>query len=93
MKNEHGTTLIEVIAALAISSLILIITFSLIHQSQNEHKTQLKNNETLTKNSYILKQISLDIRESILIDNYSSTNEVTLIKKDNSKILYKFEIP
>lgn len=89
MNNEKAFTLVEVIAVLSILSVILIATFSLMSQSKAEHDTQLKNNQALSLNSYILKQITSDIRESI--DITSIHDEIIMSKLNSVQTIYKFD--
>lgn len=89
MKNEKGITLLEIIAALSILSVILLATFSLMSQSKSEHDVQLKHNQALSQNSYILKQITSDIRESK--DITSNHGEIIMSKLNSVQTTYKFD--
>lgn len=89
MKNEKGLTLIEVIAYIAILSIILILSFSVMSNSKAEHEEQYNNIQLLTKNSYVMKQITSDIRESI--DLESSSNRIIMQKKNSIETIYRYE--
>lgn len=81
MKNEKGLTLLEVIAYIAILSIILVLSFSIMSNSKAEHNEQYKNTQLLTQNSYVMKQITSDIRESI---NLESSSDLVIMQKKNS---------
>ena len=89
MKNEKGLTLIEVIAYIAIASIILILSFSIMSTSKEEHDEQYQNTQKLTQNSYVMKQISSDIRESINLD--SSSNRIIMQKKNSIETIYRYD--
>jgi type II secretory pathway component PulJ len=89
MINEKGLTLIEVIAYIAIASIILILSFSIMSNSKAEHDEQYKNAQKLTQNSYVMKQITSDIRESINLN--SSLNLVTMQKKNSIETTYSYD--
>ena len=89
MKNEKGLTLIEVIAYIAILSIVLILSFSIMSNSKAEHEEQYNNIQLLTKNSYVMKQITSDIRESI--DLESSSNQIIMQKKNSVETIYRYD--
>ena len=89
MKNEKGLTLIEVIAYIAILSIVLILSFSIMSNSKAEHEEQYNNIQLLTKNSYVMKQITSDIRESI--DLESSSNQIIMQKKNSIETIYRYD--
>lgn len=89
MKNEKGLTLIEVMAYITISSIILTLTFSIMSNSNAEHEEQYKNTQELAQNSYVMKQITSDVRESINLN--SSSNLVTMQKKNSITTTYSYD--
>lgn len=89
MKCEKGLTLLEIIIVLVITSIILIFTTSLITQTKAESEKQYKNSQILASNSFILKQITNDVRESIKIDE--TNNEIIFYKHDNSTTIYTYD--
>ena len=89
MKNENGLTLIEVLCTLIILSIITIISFSLISISHANHQTQKDHINELNKNTYVLKIISNDFRETIEIEEVGG--EVIFLKHDLSNVTYTFD--
>ena len=89
MKNENGLTLIEVLCTIIILSIISIISFSIISTSLANHHTQKEQINELNKNSYVLKIISNDFRETIeMVENEGN---ITFKKHDLSTVNYTFD--
>lgn len=87
-KNEHGMTLVELLAAIVIGAIIMIFVTSILSQSLNEQKRQTSNNEQLTEMRYVLKLITKDMRKSISFDD----NEKRFSSPDNPNVAtYKFD--
>lgn len=62
--NQKGLTLVEVMAVIAIMSVILIIICSIQWTSNEQYTIQAEKNNQLTDISYTLKVITKDIRKS-----------------------------
>ncbi|KGR79653.1 PulJ/GspJ family protein [Ureibacillus manganicus] len=96
--NHQGLTLIEILAALAITSLITILIFNVFIQSQNAYYQQAGQNEQLLSNTLILKELTREIRktDTVKIEKDSNGNHLLVINNHLSyqwdsanKILYK----
>lgn len=85
-KNERGLTLVELLAAIVIGSIIMIFVTSILTQSLNEQKRQTSNNKQHTEMRYVLKLITKDMRKSTTFDG----NKFTSL--NNSDVAtYKFD--
>lgn len=62
--NQKGLTLVEVLAVLAIMSVILMMIFGVQFNSKEQYTSQTEKNRELTDISYVLKVITRDIRKS-----------------------------
>ncbi|WP_155590365.1 PilW family protein [Lysinibacillus cavernae] len=73
IKNNRGFTLVEVLAAILILSIVSTILFSILVSSKETNNKQLENNDQLTEMSYVLKLITKDMRKTITYDPTNST--------------------
>ncbi len=82
-------TLVEVLAALVITSIIAIFIFSIINSSANQNKQQTEETGDLFNISYALKVITKDIRRSkdVEIGRY----QLKLTFPDNRNVKYVLE--
>ncbi|MFJ7735048.1 PilW family protein [Lysinibacillus sp. NPDC097287] len=62
--NQNGLTLIEIVAVIAITSVILMIIYGIQLNSKEQYINQTEKNNQLTDISYTLKVITKDIRKS-----------------------------
>jgi type II secretory pathway component PulJ len=91
MKNENGLTLIEVLSILVLISIISIISFSIISTSYANHQTQKEQIDELYKNTYVLKIISNDFRETIEL--VETSGNFIFKKYNSSTVTYTFDSP
>lgn len=61
MKREKGFTLVEMVIAIAVSSLIVTFLSQIIGQSMRVYSIAVENNEAMTKIAPVLKRIESDI--------------------------------
>ena len=62
--NQKGLTLVELLAVIAITSVILMLIYGIQSNSNEQYTTQAEKNRELTNISYVLKVITKDIRIS-----------------------------
>lgn len=85
MNNEKGITLVELLATLTITSLIVIFIVSTQMMIQNQYKTQTDNTEKLTDITIAMKSITRDLRSA---ETVNISDDHTSIKINN-EIEYK----
>jgi prepilin-type N-terminal cleavage/methylation domain-containing protein len=89
LKSEKGVTLIELLAALALLSLILLLASSLHLFGQKQTKNQATEIQGQSNVTLAMNVITKEIRSA---QNVSALNNVlTITKIDNSKDEYKLE--
>ncbi|MGE7839165.1 PulJ/GspJ family protein [Lysinibacillus sp. NPDC093712] len=89
LQNEKGMTLLEVLAATIIVTIISVFLLSILINSNNTSNKQMKSSMQLTDASYALKVITKDARKSTQLK--SSGDEYTLKNDQNSEeYIYKF---
>lgn len=89
LKSEKGVTLIELLAALALLSLILLLASSLHLFGQKQTKNQTVEIQSQSNVTLAMNVITKEIRSA---QNVSALNNVlTITKIDNSKDDYKLE--
>lgn len=87
MNNQRGMTLVELLAAITLMTLVSVILISIIVQSQNAYKKNQLTNLTTTEISYLINSITRDIRQSpenITVEN----NKLIILPNDGSTIVY-----
>ena len=62
--NQKGLTLVEILAVMAITSVVLMMIYGIQLNSKEQYTTQAEKNNQLTDISYVLKVITKDIRKS-----------------------------
>ncbi|MFE6167719.1 type II secretion system protein J [Viridibacillus arvi] len=83
--NEKGVTLLEILAAIIITSIVATLIFNVQLSSSKQYDKQLNKNQQLNEVSYVLKVITKEMRKTTDI---SSINDGIKIKNDE----YKFEV-
>lgn len=87
IKQQHGLTLIEVLAVLVIVSIIAVLLVSILSSSTSNHQKQVTKNKELQDASYALKIITKDFRRALNYEE-NNANTGTLSQKDNVQIVY-----
>lgn len=92
LKNERGVTLVELLAAIVIISIVFIFLISIQVIIQNQYKKEMKNTSQLTDITIAMKSITKDLRSAkditipndryLIIENFSE-NDVEYILEDN----------
>lgn len=86
-KNEYGMTLVELLAAIAVGSIVVLFITLILTQSLNEQKKQTVNNVQHTEMRYVLKIITKDMRKSTKFEGSKfislSNVQVATYKFDN----------
>lgn len=85
--NERGLTLVEILAALAISSLLMLLIFSTVVFIQNQYKDQSSDSMQLNDLTYIAKVMTKDARKANRITIGEDSITFTL---SNSDANYKY---
>lgn len=91
MSNQKGMTLVELLAAITLMSLVSVLLISIIVQSQNAYKRSQLTNLTTTEISYLINSITRDIRQSpenVTVEN----NKLIILPNDGSTIVYFQEV-
>lgn len=82
--KQEGITLIETLAVVVISVIILISATTILTRSSSEHTKQTNNTEQLSEVRYVLKQITKDMRMSTKIEKNESNY---IFKSKDSSII------
>ncbi|MDI2588257.1 prepilin-type N-terminal cleavage/methylation domain-containing protein [Psychrobacillus sp. NEAU-3TGS] len=64
LNNGKGITLVELLAAIVLASIVMLLVYSLLMSGTKQYKNQLEKNNQLTDISYALKMITKDIRKT-----------------------------
>lgn len=87
-KNEKGITLVELLAAIVLASILMLLVYSVLMTGTEQYKNQLEKNTQLTDISYALKLIIKDIRKTenpqIISNNEINLNGINYSKTDNT---------
>lgn len=87
--SNKGFTLVEILAALVILSLVSFLVFGILTSSNKEYKGQVEDYRQLNDTSYVLKVISKDIRSSY--DLLASSSTYTFTNKEGKELyVYSF---
>lgn len=85
VNNEKGVSLVEILAAIVITAIVITLIFNVQLSSSKQYDKQLNKNQQLNEVSYVLKVITKEMRKTTDI---SSINDGIKIKNDE----YKFEV-
>src|SRR5690625_4353895 len=88
LRSESGITLVELLAALVIGSIIIILTINLFMTFHKQYGKQSDEIRDLTNVSTAAQAITKDIRSAIDID-INATNDAITITQPNNSITYK----
>ncbi len=89
LKQQQGITLLETLAIVVIGAIILISGTTILTTSSSKHNKQATNTVQLSEISYVLKQITKDMRMSTKIEK-SGSNTVILSKDTTIIATYSF---
>lgn len=89
LSRQQGMTLIETLAVVVISAIILFSATTILTKSTSEHTKQVTNTEQLTEVRFVLKQITKDMRMSTKIEK-SDSNYIFLSKDTSIIANYSF---
>lgn len=90
LSKEKGMTLIEVLAALVLVSVVVTLLIGIIVNSQNNFNRQETKNMNTVDITVLLKNITSDIRktpESVLI----SSDELKIALDSDAPVIYNFD--
>lgn len=62
--NERGITLVELLAAIVLTSIVMMLIYSVLMTGTKQYKSQFDKNKQVTEISYTLKMITKDIRKT-----------------------------
>lgn len=62
--NERGITLVELLAAIVLASIVMVLLYSVLMTGTKQYKSQFDKNKQVTEISYTLKMITKDIRKT-----------------------------
>lgn len=63
-KTQKGITLVELLAAIVLTSIVMLLVYSVVMTGTKQYNSQLEKNDQLTDISYALKLITKDIRKT-----------------------------
>ncbi len=88
MNNEKGITLVELLAAIVLASIVMLLVYNVLMAGTKQYKNQLEKNNQLTEISYALKMITKDIRKTekpqIISSSQIKLNDVNYSKDGNT---------
>ncbi|MFF5993502.1 prepilin-type N-terminal cleavage/methylation domain-containing protein [Lysinibacillus sp. KU-BSD001] len=93
IKNERGISLVEVLAVIVISSIIIIFLSGIILGSVNTHNQQLSDSQQIYDKMYALKLITKDLRKlqspNFLVVDSSNTSATLQYSSSDPTISYQ----
>lgn len=90
MSNQKGITLVELLAAITLLSLVSVLVMSIIIQSQNTYKRNQLTNMTTTEMSLLINTMTRDIRQHPQQVAVAS-NVLTISPPNEDPIVYRFD--
>lgn len=90
MSNQKGITLVELLAAITLLSLVSVLVMSIIIQSQNTYKRNQLTNITTTEMSLLINTMTRDIRQHPQQVAVAS-NVLTISPPNEDPIVYRFD--
>src|SRR5690625_2774425 len=89
-KSEDGLSLVELLAVLAISSIILLFISTVHIFIQNQYNSQSTEVKELTDVTIAMRAITKDIRSANKIEESENPQEITIVL-DEGPVSYLFE--
>nr|WP_106784515.1 prepilin-type N-terminal cleavage/methylation domain-containing protein [Lysinibacillus timonensis] len=80
IKNEKGLTLVELLAVIIISAILIILAIGIFSNGQNQAQNQVDKNNQLMDIAYVLKALTKEMRKTDIVE---VPNSQTLKIKDN----------
>lgn len=90
MSNQKGITLVELLAAITLLSIVSVLVMSIIIQSQNTYKRNQLTNMTTTEMSLLINTMTRDIRQHPQQVAVAS-NVLTISPPNEDPIVYRFD--
>lgn len=90
MSNQKGITLVELLAAITLLSIVSVLVMSIIIQSQNTYKRNQLTNMTTTEMSLLINTMTRDIRQHPQQVAVVS-NVLTISPPNEDPIVYRFD--
>lgn len=90
MSNQKGITLVELLAAITLLSLVSVLVMSIIIQSQSTYKRNQLTNMTTTEMSLLINTMTRDIRQNPKYITENS-NVLTISPPNGDSIVYRFD--
>jgi len=88
LTNQKGLTLLEVLAAVTIISIIIVLLYGILFNSKEQYNSQTEKNEQLSDISYALKVITKDIRKSGTLPEIKQNDEKKIYKIGDEEYIY-----
>lgn len=89
--NSRGLTLVEVLAVVVISTIIMITIASVLSNSSNTHVKQKEDSKQLYDTSYALKILTKDIRKSTSLSHTGGDFNFQPVTTGSSNIIYAYD--
>ena len=87
LRNERGLTLIEVLAATVIGTMLILLIGNALLFGLKQYKNQSTKAQELTDVTFVAKVITKEIRKATEIKTYNNNSSVTLTIDDRKSRL------
>lgn len=96
--DENGLILVELLAVLAIGSIVMLLISGVLIGVQNKYENQKNDSQAIFDLTYIAKVISKDFRmakeigpDELKYDQHGNTKELIFHKSSEEKVNYRYE--
>ena len=90
-KNQHGVSLIEVLAVLVIGAIVMALAMSFVISSNKQNHAQQDEVRQIYDSAYILKLITKDIRSATSLKQEQTDQITTYFLQDDDVTLHTYE--
>jgi prepilin-type N-terminal cleavage/methylation domain-containing protein len=90
IKNDRGLSLIEILAATVLISIITLLAFDIVNASQKQSVEQTKEGQQINDAAYVLKVITKDIRKTSKVEIKPNNEYIFHLHETGQQVIYKY---
>ena len=90
IKNSRGVSLIEILAATVLISIISLLVFDIVNASQKQSIEQTKEGQQINDAAYVLKVITKDVRKTSKVEFKPNNEYVFHLHESSKQVIYKY---
>ena len=90
IKNNRGVSLIEVLAAILLITIVSLLAFDIVNASKKQSVEQTKEGQQINDAAYVLKVVTKDVRKSSKVEILPDNEYIFHLHETSQKVTYKY---